>query len=161
MKNFAKHIDFCILLTIFALEFHTRGRDQARLIFHAGIFIACISICGPVPPCGVLMHPLPLWWNSTGKTGPFLFPPVPNIIFCKMNSTEKCSGENNSISLEQIHPDLIQSDEIQAMRSHLREMIDSFLLSEDTSDLRRDVYSTFLSLDAYLNRVNEFNLRRN
>jgi hypothetical protein len=163
MKFIRKNIDFCFNMIIFVPEFQSQGREQARLIFMRAFLFASILIFGLVPPCGALMRPLPLWWNSTGKTGPFLFTPVQNKNFLQMNSTEKFCQENNNLSSKEIRPDLVQSDEIPTMRRHLREMIDAFLLNDETadSDLRRDVYSTFLSLDGYLKNVDDFNLRRN
>ena len=43
--------------------------------FRGRHFYACpdASYGGFVPPCGVLMHPLPGWWRVTGKAEPLLF----------------------------------------------------------------------------------------
>jgi len=49
------------------------GREPAS--FRGRHFYACpdASYGGFVPPCGVLMHPLPGWWRVTGKAEPLLF----------------------------------------------------------------------------------------
>lgn len=47
----------------------------------------------------------------------------------------------------------IITDDIPYMRKNLRQMIDSFLLSEYEPDYRRRVYETFSVLDTFLNKI--------
>jgi len=47
----------------------------------------------------------------------------------------------------------IITDDIHYMRKNLRQMIDSFLLSEYEPDYRRRVYETFFVLDTFLNKI--------
>jgi hypothetical protein len=47
----------------------------------------------------------------------------------------------------------IITDDIHYMRKNLRQMIDSFLISEYEPDYRRRVYETFFVLDTFLNKI--------
>lgn len=77
---------------MFAVTFIHRGGKYTRQIT-AGIFYACLMICGFVPPCRALMRLLPLWWKSTGQAEPFFFV-LYRINSSKMTLTTEriCSG---------------------------------------------------------------------
>jgi len=57
-----------------------------------------------------------------------------------------------AISAEQIIYDLVTTDEASRMRQHLRDMLDAFLLPEDESRERKEVYGTYLALDRLIQR---------
>jgi hypothetical protein len=65
-------------------------KDLAGFVV-AGIFMPARIIIqgGPVPPCGALMRPLPLWCSATGKAGPFLIPACNNLNNSVMHYTEE------------------------------------------------------------------------
>jgi len=48
---------------------------------------------------------------------------------------------------EEIISSLISSGDLLEMRKHLREMIDTYLLSENEPEYRNAVYCTFMDLD--------------
>jgi hypothetical protein len=72
IKKHLKKVGGMRKFSIFAMNSIHKGERTHFSI--AGFFHACRrKIYGSVPPCGVLIHPLPLWWNSTGKAEPFFF----------------------------------------------------------------------------------------
>lgn len=54
-----------------------KGGRKTRRFYRCGYFLCLYDLYhtgGPVPPCGALMRPLPLWCSATGKAGPFFYP---------------------------------------------------------------------------------------
>lgn len=63
----------------------------------AGIFYACLMICGSVPPCWSLNGPTASKVLSNGKGGTvFYFLPTKNKLFRMLNTERICSGVNHS-----------------------------------------------------------------
>lgn len=69
------------------------------------------------------------------------------------------TGTSSAISAEAIIYDLVSTDEIPRMRQHLRDMLDSYLLSEDEASFRRGIYGTYLALDNLLVKSGERSLQ--
>jgi hypothetical protein len=64
------------------------------------------------------------------------------------------------VTPEQLISDIILSDEISTMRQHIRAMADSYLLSEDETDYRQKVFSTYMVLDTFLAKTEKITLTR-
>ena len=62
-----------------------------------------------------------------------------------------------AVAATEILHDITLSDEIKNMRQHLREMADYYLLeTEDSSSYKHSVYSTYMILDNFLTKVEEY-----
>jgi len=73
------------------------------------------------------------------------------------------SMKNDSIGIftpQQIIEDLVTTDEASRMRDHLREMLDAYLLSEDDSRCRHEVYGTYLAIDGMMRRMELMDKRK-
>ena len=130
LKKSSWFIEKCF---IFALAILTQGWDKARQPA-AGIFYAPAKISGSEPPCGVLMHPLPLRCIATGKAEPSLFSAL-----IKFNSvmryTENQSGSILSPpAIRAVHaahrPQLIQ----QLYQMSINQLISDFLIEMDAKN---------------------------
>lgn len=77
---------------MFAVSYTYSGGDSRQIT--AGIFYACLMICGFVPPCGASMRPLPLWCRTTGQAEPFFISDRIRINSSNMSKTTEriCSG---------------------------------------------------------------------
>lgn len=86
-----------------------------------------------------------------------------NAVFCypflnlsKMSKTiSGATAPPLAISAEKIIKDLVSTDETSRMRQHLRDMLDSYLLSEDEASFRKEIYGTYLALDSLLVKSEE------
>lgn len=86
----------------------------------------------------------------------------PSLLFW-LNAKYLVSMKNDSICVstpQQIIEDLVTTDEASRMRDHLREMLDAYLLSEDDSRCRHEVYGTYLAIDRLIRRVELMEERR-
>ncbi|MPL71895.1 hypothetical protein SDC9_17674 [bioreactor metagenome] len=143
------------ILYIFAMNYNHKG--VAMQPFNYGFFTRSVDKSGPVPPCGVLMHPLPLWCSSTGKAGPpFL---STNQYFLKMNYTENncatCAHE--PLTAESIISDILVWDKPKHFREDLRKMIDAFYLHGDcvNEDEKDSVVFTYMLLSNALDEMEQ------
>lgn len=63
---------------------------------------------------------------------------------------------NIQITADDLVKDIIMSDDLPTMRQHLRDMADAFLLSDEEGDFRKRVYSTYMNLDNFLARTEQY-----
>ena len=106
---------------------------------------------------GVSPHSPVEGFGSRKGTTAFYLGPTLKIFAMPSNSTStKCASL--AITAETILNDLVTTDEISRMRQHLRDMLDAYLLDEDDSKYRHDIYSTYMALDILLTRIENLTL---
>ena len=83
----------------------------------------------------------------------------PFLNLSKMSKNSPCVTDTSLgyFTPEEIIRDLVTTDETSRMRQHLRDMLDSYLLSEDESIFRKEIYGTYLALDTLLCKSDRLN----
>lgn len=142
------------ILSIFAPSSFVRAEwpENVRAIFLApkisGVALPSVSYNDLLSPDKGLD-------NGEGDTV-FLLPVLKLIEMSKTLSG--AIGSSLAISAESIIQDLILTDDLKKMRCHLRDLADSYLLSEDDPAYRRSVYSTYMALDTLLLKIEQINI---
>jgi hypothetical protein len=76
------------------------------------------------------------------------------------NNNDNIGTTNEVPTSEQIVEGLLRADELPTMRQHLRVMADTYLLQEDESHYRRQVFESYMALDIMLKKVEMLSPKR-
>lgn len=83
--------------------------------------------------------------------------------FIMLPTNDVCtkSASIGQISPDEILNDLISQDSISSIRKDLREMVDVYLLSEDSKSCRERIYCSYLAIESMLSKTENLELTNN